>query len=63
MVLFHKVGYRTHRSLMPSYLKRAHGDHDMALRLKVNLFVVSHKVSVVSHKVFVFFTPVGVVGK
>ena len=41
---------------MPPYLKRAHGDHDMALRLKVNLVVVSHKVFVVSHKVFVVFT-------
>ena len=63
MVLLHKVGYRTHRSLMPPYLKRAHGDHDMTLRLKVNLFVVSHKVSVVSYKVFVVFTRVDVLGK
>ena len=63
MVLLHKVGYRTQRSLMFPYLKRAHGDHDMALKLKVNLVVVSHKVFVVSHKVFVIFTHVGVVGK
>ena len=60
MVLLHKVA---HRSLMHPYLKRAHGDHDMALRLKVNFVVVSHKVYMVSHKVFVVFTPVGIEGK